>query len=179
MNGSQNTKRKKVFIIIMILVGVLMVTVGIFTVVLALRALSYTGGSMKVGSRIKNEDIKEFYCTYSPSSFPPEYRRYRIYKEDGNLLIYYETREGNRFPLTEEDITLSGTAVLSEEEKAVFFDSLSGGSVKKRTEHTDSGDPGPWFYLYWNGDRDKYQEFEFESVEKSEQFEKLCISLAE
>ena len=130
-----------------------------------------------VGTDIAFEDITEFYYTYESSTALPEYQRYRFYVEDGKRLFYHETREGGGFPLTEEDITVSGTVALSEASWAAFCACVEGGTVRKREESLDDGDAGPWLYLYWNGDLSVYQEFSFASWGARADFEALCAAL--
>lgn len=132
---------------------------------------------LTVGADVAFGDITDFYYTYNPSSFPPEYQRYRFYVEDGTRFFYHETREGDGWPLTEEDVTASGTAELTEAQWAQFCDCLNGGTVRDREEHLETGDAGPWLYLYWNGDAGECQEFSFASWEKREAFEALCEAL--
>ena len=97
--------------------------------------------------------------------------------EDGTPFFFHETREGDGWPLTEEDVTVSGTAELTEAQWAQFCDCLNGGTVRDREEHLETGDAGPWLYLYWNGDAGECQEFSFASWEKREAFEALCEAL--
>ena len=49
--------------------------------------------------------------------------------------------------------------------------------VEKRKEHLESGSSGPWLFLYWNGDRSKYQEFSFPSWGARKSFEEYCVRL--
>ena len=160
------------------------VIAGVLIVVLALSFTrqtenNYGGNKMTVGKNISVSDIYDFYYTYSTSTNPPEYLRYRFYSENGVYKFYFEKREGNRFPLTESDITASDTRVLTKEEWARFTSLIEGGKVTKRTEHTESGSSGPWLYLYWKGDKGKYQEFAFKSYEQQAEFESLCQSLSQ
>ena len=135
-------------------------------------------GEKLVGTDVKPEDVTEFYYTYSTSTDPPHYQRYRFYTEDGKRFFFHEKREGDHWPLTEDDATVSGTVELTEAEWKAFFDCLKGGTVKKREENLESGRAGPWLYLYWNGDKGKYQEFTFESYGARCDFEELCEGLA-
>ncbi len=130
-----------------------------------------------VGKDIAIDDITEFYWTYATSSFPPEYQRYYFHTEDGTYWFYHETREGERFPLQKEDITVSGTLELTAEEWNTFFDYLNNGTVRSREENTSSGDSGPWTYLYWKKDKGDIQEFSFESYAKASSFETFCKEL--
>ena len=131
-----------------------------------------------VGVDIEPEDVTEFYCTVSTSTYPPHYQRYRFYKEDGAYKFFHETREGDHFPLTEADATVSETTELSGDQWSDFLVLLVGGRVIARQEHLEAGDDGPWLYLYWTGDRGDIQEFSFVSRETQSDFEALCESLA-
>ena len=130
-----------------------------------------------MGVDIKPEDVTEFYYTVSTSTFPPHYQRYRFYKEDGAYKFFHETREGDHFPLTEADATKTGTVTLSGDQWSDFLVLLVGGRVIARQEHLEDGDPGPWLYLYWTGDKGDIQEFSFVSYETRLAFESLCESL--
>lgn len=146
-------------------------------------ALICTGGWMIsgnkkiVGKDIKESDFKEFYYTYSSTVNPPEFQRYRIYTENGKRMFYHEKREGNKVFLTEEDITVSGTTELTAKEWETFWSYISGGKVENRKENTNSGGAGPWLYLYWNGDKNKCQEFTFADFRKKTEFEEFCVRL--
>ena len=131
-----------------------------------------------VGKDVKKEDVTDFYYTVDSSTNPPSFRRYRFYVEDGVRFFFHEKREGSHWPLTEQDRTVSGTVELTDEQWDAFFDCISGGTVKKRGEHTESGSAGPWLYLYWKNDRSKIQEYSFASHEKQTAFEALCLELA-
>ena len=130
-----------------------------------------------VGKDIAMDDITEFYFTYASSTHPPDYQRYYIYVENDKHYFYHETREGNAYPLTEEYITVSGTKELSEDEWNTFFDFLKDGNVKSRQESDESGDSGPWMYLYWKRDRSEFQEFTFRDWDTQVLFENYCINL--
>ncbi|MBR5345418.1 MAG: hypothetical protein IK127_06295 [Clostridia bacterium] len=132
-----------------------------------------------VGTDVADEDITDFYFTCSTSTYPPEYQRYRFYVEDGKKLFFHEAREGGGWPQAEEDITLSGTVELSEEDWAAFCACLRGGTVRPRSDEVLDGDSGPWTYLYWTGDGGIDQEFSFASYAKAKEFEELCFSLAQ
>lgn len=140
-------------------------------------ALFLNRGVMTVGTDIPQEDITEFYFTLDSSTNPPYFQRYRFYVENGGHWFYHEKREGRHWPLTKADITVSGSVELSDEQWAKFFDLIKGGKVEKRKEHTESGGRGPWLFLYWKGDRSKYQEFSFPSWGARDAFEKYCIAL--
>ena len=135
-------------------------------------------GEKLVGTDITIGDVTEFYYTVSTSTNPPHYQRYRFYVEDGKYMFFHEKREGDHWPLTEDDATVTGTVELTEAEWEEFFGCLRGGTVVKRTESLDSGSSGPWLYLYWDGDKSKYQEFSFASLAERAAFKELCEKLA-
>ena len=124
------------------------------------------------------DDVTEFWYTVSTSTDPPHYQRYRFYTEDGKRLFYHEAREGGGWPQAEKDITASGTVTLTAEQWQQFLDCIEGGTVIKREESLDDGDDGPWLYLYWKGDRSKYQQYSFPSYGDLLAFEEFCASLA-
>lgn len=165
--------------------GILMtvITVIACAAVLAVSALVLTGcignKTYHVGKDIKIDDINEFWYTYSSSTNPPEYQRWRFYKENGNLYFYHEKREGDHWPLTEEDVTVNGTVTLSEEQWNALFACIDGGSVTRRTESTAAGGAGPFLYLYWKNDGAKIQEYSFADYGKQKEFEALCQGLEE
>ena len=132
-----------------------------------------------VGTDIRIEDITEFYYTEDGSSFPPYFQRYRFYAEAGKYAFSHETREGDHWPLTQDDATVTGTLSLSEEEWAGFFEYLKDGTVTKREDDFSAGDDGPWLYLYWKNDRDSWQVFAFASYSRLKDFETYCESLRE
>ncbi|MCR5376992.1 MAG: hypothetical protein K6E71_09620 [Lachnospiraceae bacterium] len=130
-----------------------------------------------VGKDIAKEDILQFYFTYDSSTYPPEFQRYRFYTEGGKLFFYHEKREGDHWPLSESDATVTGTKELSETEWDEMFSLLCGGTVRAREEHLESGGRGPWLFLYWKGDRGKIQEYAFSSFAKQREFETFCVAL--
>lgn len=56
---------------------------------------------------------------------------------------------------------------------------IEGGSVTARKDDAEAGGSGPWTYLYWSGDKDKYQVYSFESYGSQKGFEEFCKSLTE
>ena len=160
-------------------IAIIIGSIGITALILALFMKGIFKKEMIVGKDIKAEDITEFYFTWSGSAYPPDFQRYRFYVEEGKPFFYHETREGDHWPLTETDITLSGSMELSEEEWMKFFELLEGSTVKAREESTESGSRGPWLYLYWKRDRSRYQELSFASLEQRNAFETYCIELKE
>lgn len=134
-------------------------------------------GTKTVGTNVKNEDITDFYYTLSASTNPATYQRYRFTAADGAYTFYHETREGSRWPLTEEDITASGTVTLTPEQWGEFLKCIGGGTVRDRQENVTDGGAGPWLYLYWKGDRGKTQEFSFAGYGNEAAFLRLCEAL--
>ena len=133
--------------------------------------------ALSVGTDVAFEDITDFYYTYASSTFPPDYQRYRFYVQDGQHWFFHETREGETFPLTEEDATVTGTLALSDADWARFCGYVAGGTVKDREESIEDGDAGPWMYLYWEGDRGECQEYTFASWDARTGFEAFCETL--
>ena len=136
-------------------------------------------GEMVVGDDIACEELTDFYYTYDASTNPPHYQRYRFYVEDGKRYFYHETREGGGWPQTEEDITRSGTSELTDAQWTTFCDLLNGGTACRREEYLDSGDAGPWLFIYWNGGEEEGREFAFASCAEEAAFEEFCAALAD
>ena len=133
-----------------------------------------------VGTDIRIEDISDFYYTYDNINYMANYLRYRFFAEDGKHFFYYEKREKDDYgPTTEDDITAVGTLELSDREWASFFAFLKNGTVRKRRESDETGDSGPWTYLYWSGDRSEYQDYSFPSQSAQTAFEEYCRALAQ
>ena len=155
----------------------------ILVVVLAAAAVLVIGGdsimrrTFIVGKSIKESDIKEFWYTVDASTDPPRFERFRFYEEDGKHWFYCEQRSGDHWPLTEADVSLSGSVELTAEQWLELFALLSGGRVVKRTENLESGSSGPWLFLYWSRDRGKYQEFSFASAADRKAFENFASDL--
>ena len=158
-------KRKKLMSAVMVVVILAAVLLG---------GTGMLNGKKTVGKNIKTGDVKEFYYTYDASINPPKYQRYRFYAEGGKYFFYHEKREGDHWPLTETDATVKGTVELTETQWADFFALITGGTVVKRTEHLESGNAGPWLYLYWSKDRGKIQEFSFATPEDRAAFRQFC-----
>ena len=182
----KETKRRRKGILIGAICGVILlglIAAGLhFTRTPAVKETPEPGIRKKeltVGTDIEAKDVTEFYYTLSTSTDPPHYQRYRFYREDGGTFFYHEKREGDHWPLREGDVTVSGTKELSPEEWSAFFDLLREGTVKKREEHLEDGDAGPWLYLYWKGDRNKWQEYAFPDRTARSAFEDFCAALAE
>ena len=133
-----------------------------------------------VGKDIVADDITDFYYTKSNINYDAYYQRYRFYVDDGKRYFFHETRErkGDYGPCTEEDTTFTGTIELTDDQWSQFYDLVSGGVVKAREESADSGDTGPWLYMYWTNDKSKYQQYSFASYGEEKAFVELCLSLA-
>ena len=136
-------------------------------------------GKMTVGGNIPADDITDFYYTVSNINYDAFYQRYRFYTDDGKHLFFHETRErkDDYGPATEEDTTMIGIIELSDEQWAEFYKNICTGIVKAREETADAGGSGPWMYLYWNGDKSKYQEYYFASYDARLKFVEFCVSL--
>ena len=159
--------------------SMILVSLLIALCLLACAGCDSGGKGMIVGEKIKIDEITDFYYTYDSSTNPPKYQRFRFYVEDGTYWFHHEKREGDHWPLSEEDITVFGDIELTQEQWEEFFGYLKGGSVTKREESLDSGDAGPWLYIYWKKDKSKYQVFEFESWGKLKEFEEYCYKMKE
>lgn len=99
-----------------------------------------SNGPKTVEKAVREDVFQEFYYTYATTVYPPEFRRYRIYTENGKKLFYHETREGDTVFLTEEDITVSGEMELTPAEWETLWGCLSGGH---RGESQGEHDHGP------------------------------------
>ncbi len=150
----------------------------------ALAGLLFTGcaaGEKIVGKNVQIDDITEFYWTYENINYNAHYQRYRFYVEDGKHMFYHVTRDrkDDYGPCSEEDTVKEGTFELSEEEWNRFFDLLTDGTVVNRKDSADSGDSGPWTYLYWKNDKGECQQYSFVSYERGREFETFCMELAD
>ena len=132
-----------------------------------------------VGVDIAQSEINEFYYTVENINYDAFYQRYRFYKEDGRHMFFHETRErkDDYGPAGEEDRTAIGTIELTGEQWNAFYDLIEGGSVTRRQDSAESGDSGPWLYLYWTGDGNEEQVFKFASYDKEKAFVEFCESL--
>ena len=136
-------------------------------------------GKITVEGSIPAESITDFYYTVSNINYDAFYQRYRFFTEDGKHLFFHETRErkDDYGPATEDDTTAIGTVELTNGQWAEFYDHICNGTVKAREETADAGGSGPWMYLYWNGDKSKYQEYYFASYGAQLKFVDFCVSL--
>ena len=168
MKGSGNTVRT------LLLAGVAAAAV----IVLAVLLIKGGRSEKTVGHDIAPTDITDFYYTLDSSVDPPVYQRYRFYTENGSYYFYHETREGDHWPLTEEDITVAGTVTLSDAEWTALWHCLEDGTVRPPEANTETGNAGPWLFLYWNGDRDRFRQYTFATAAQQADFEALCEALA-
>ena len=137
-------------------------------------------GEYVVGKNIKFDDITEFYDTEENINYDAYYQRYLFYVKDGKYYFFHERRERNNDygPCTEEDAVSKGTLELTDEQWQAFCDLIGDGIVKARKDNADSGDKGPWYYIYWKGDKSKYQVYSFASYEKEKDFGSYCKELS-
>lgn len=134
-----------------------------------------------VGKDILIGDITDFYYTEENITYNAFYQRYRFYEEEGKHYFFHERREreGDYGWCTEEDTVLKGTVELTAEQWSSFYGFVEGGIVTARKDSADAGDTGPWTYLYWKKDKDKYQEFSFRSYDSEKNFVDYCVSLVQ
>ena len=132
-----------------------------------------------IGSKVRESMVYDFYYTEENINYNAYYLRYRFYKEDDKYFFFYDIRkkENDYGPATEQDRIAFGTVELEYYQWSRFIDTIDHGKVKKRKESTESGDRGPWTYLYWEGDKDIEQQYSFQSYEKQQQFVQLCEEL--
>ena len=142
--------------------------------------------AVTLNSKITNRkipvtDITDFYYNVENINFNAYYQRYRFYVEDGKFMFLHETRqiENDYGPTSEKDRTRYGVFELTEEEWLDFIALIQDGEVVARTESMETGDEGPRTYLYWKGDKGKYQEFSFPSYGVRQEFVAFCEALAE
>lgn len=133
-----------------------------------------------VGKDISSDQITEFVYTYENINYDASFLRYRFTAAAGTYRFSYEKRErpGEYGPATEQDVTAKGERALSPEDWSQFVSLLSGGVVTKRADSADSGGSGPWTYLYWQGDKDVYQQYAFPSLAARTALEAHCARLA-
>ena len=130
-----------------------------------------------VGKDVPCGKIREFYYTVSSTGYPPHFLRYRFGDEQGKKTFFFERREGDHLPLTEEDRVETFTKELTDVEWTTFLNIIGRGTVRKRKESTASGGSGPYLFLYWEGDRGCIQEYGFPSYEEKEAFVAFSESL--
>ena len=134
------------------------------------------GEIMIVGKDINEEDISEFYYTIENINYDAYYLRYEFYIEDGKHMFFFEERKrpDDYGPTTEEDTVAKCEFELSDKEWSRFYETISDGEVTARDEDPETGDEGPWTYLYWSGDEGDCQQYSFKSEKNRAAFEKLC-----
>lgn len=130
-------------------------------------------------AQIGEARFRDFYFTYASTTDPPKFQRYRIYADGEGRYFYHEKREGHKVFLTEDDITISGTIGMTDEEWQKFWAIIKDGTVSERTEDTRSGGSGPWLFIYWDGDGDTKQVLDLAEPAAAMELEKLCEELKE
>ena len=137
--------------------------------------------SMIVGEDIKEDDICEFYYTIENINYDAYYLRYLFRVEDGKHIFFFEEREriDDYGPTTEDDTKAKAEFELTDDEWSWFYGIIKGGEVKAREDNTETGGRGPWTYLYWSGDEEKFQEYSFKDQNSRKEFETFCESLVE
>ncbi len=161
--------------------GIIKLIIGVLTGTMLIGCRMAKNDKLIVGTDIRTEDITEFYYTKENINYNAFFLRYHFYTENGKQMFSHEKRErpGDYGPAGTEDITASGTIELRAEQQSELFRLLSGGTVTKRRESTETGDSGPWMYLYWTNDSGKIQEYTFASISAQSEFEAFCAALAE
>ena len=97
-------------------------------------------------------------------------------KENEQWIFHFEKREADHWPLTEADITEFCDVTLTDAERDEFFSYITNGKITRRSDMPlDSS--GPYLFIYWTGDKDEYQVFDFEDYGKLKDFEAFCRSL--
>lgn len=141
----------------------------------------FGGGKNTVGEDITSDDITDFYYTEENINYGAYYLRYRFYTEDGKHFFFHERRErvNDYGPCTEDDTVVKGEMELDDAQWDKFFDLISDGKVSARKDSAESGDSGPWYYLYWKDDKSKYQVYSFASDKKESGLTSYCEELAE
>lgn len=150
------------------------ITIGVIIIFLLIVLNRKIYFSAKRGIDINT--VYELIYTYASSAYPPSYQRYRFYIEHERFYFYHEKREGKSWPLKETDITVSGSAELSEDEWNEFLKHIENGTIEKNKKNTDSGNPGPWINLRC-GDCSKSRLFGFRKVNAKKDFELFCEQL--
>ena len=138
--------------------------------------------TFEVGKDIERYNITEFYYTYENINYDAFYQRYHVYKTDyGTPYFTHITRErkNDYGPTTPEDTVKSVTIEMTDEQWKKFYELISGGTVAEREDTADSGDSGPWYYLYWDKDKEKYREYTFESPAAEKALKEFFVSLAD
>lgn len=130
-------------------------------------------------AQIGEARFRDFYFTYASTTAPPMFRRYRIFVDGERRSFYHEKREGDNVFLKEDDITISGTIELTDEEWQKFWAVIEDGVVSERTEDTRTGGAGPWLFIYWDGDGGTKQVLDLAEPDAAMELEKLCEELKE
>ena len=137
--------------------------------------------TFEVGTDIERHQILDFYYTYENINYDAFYQRYHIYKtNDGQHYFFHETRErkDDYGPCTAADATKRETIEMTDEQWKQFYELVTGGTVKEHEESAEAGGSGPWYYLYWEKDKEKYREYTFKNYAAEKAFKEFCESLA-
>ena len=132
---------------------------------------------LRLGEDIPPEAVTDFYYTLDASTDPPHYQRYRFYADGDRRFFFHETREGNSWPLEEEDVTVFGTLELDSAQWEAFCALLWEGTAQRREASADTGDEGPWMYIYFAGGETEGRRFSFASPGLQAAFRTLCEEL--
>ena len=138
--------------------------------------------TFEVGKDIERYNIKEFYYTYENINYDAFYQRYHVYKTDyGTPYFTHITRQrkDDYGPTTPEDTVKSGTIEMTDEQWKKFYELILGGTVAEREDTADSGGSGPWYFLYWDNDKEKYREYKFVSYVAEKALKEFFVSLAD
>ncbi|MBR2552365.1 MAG: hypothetical protein IKF05_05170 [Erysipelotrichaceae bacterium] len=155
--------------------------VTILSIMLMMLTLFACRGFGTEEGEIRMDGFKEFYYTYENINYNAKYQRYYFYEKDGKHMFFHDRREviDDYGPAGEADRNRFGEFELTEEEWQQFASFLQKGTARNRQEHTESGDSGPWMFLYREGKDPKGQEFEFDSYSTLKEFEQFCDTLAD
>ncbi|MDO5438617.1 MAG: hypothetical protein Q4F09_01085 [Erysipelotrichaceae bacterium] len=149
---------------------------------LALCACRNTGASRgSTEEKVTMDGFREFYYTFSNINYNAEYQRYHFYVKDGKRMFFHDHRQvvEDYGPAEEKDRTRFGEFELTDAEWEKFAAFLIKGTARDRKENTDSGDSGPWLYLYRENYDPQGQEFYFDSYGTLKDFERFCEGLAD
>lgn len=126
------------------------------------------------------DKIADFYYTYENINYNAFYQRYRFYTDGDRKFFFHEQRQvkDDYGPTSEKDVTRKGEYELNDQEWKKFVSMLDKGTYRNRQESAESGDSGPWLYIYLKKDPSKQLEFSFPSYGELKDFEAYCEKLA-
>ena len=134
-----------------------------------------------VGEDISYDAIMSFEYTYETTTAPVIHQHYEIIRDYSESAYYLEywTREGDHYPLKDEDETRRGKIDITDDFVDLYL-CLTGGKVTLLDEYIEyDEDGGLWTYLYWQNSPDGYTVFTFENQEDWDQFVETCDALIE